>query len=170
MSKENKVLRILFVLVAAGGVVGCDRLSKQVATETLAGEPTRSYFFDMLRLNYMENTGSFLSLGAQLPEVVRFNLFVVGVAAILVGLVVYAFLHRWTGPRLFGLAIFVAGGASNWIDRLTSGGVVDFLNVGVGPVRTGIFNVADIAIMAGLVLLVFGDYSRSRRQVDDGQQ
>ena len=41
------------------------------------------------------------------------------------------------------------------IDRLTTGGwVVDFLNVGVGPLRTGIFNVADVAIMAGVVLLL----------------
>jgi signal peptidase II len=34
------------------------------------------------------------------------------------------------------------------------GRVVDFLNVGLGPVRTGIFNVADMAIMAGVILLI----------------
>ena len=49
----------------------------------------------------------------------------------------------------FGLTLFVAGGASNWIDRIMRGSVVDFLNVGVGPVRTGIFNVADVAIVLG---------------------
>jgi signal peptidase II len=47
------------------------------------------------------------------------------------------------------LALFVTGGASNWIDRLAQGSVVDFLSVGVGPVRTGVFNVADVAIMLG---------------------
>jgi signal peptidase II len=34
--------------------------------------------------------------------------------------------------------------------------VIDFLNVGVGPLRTGIFNVADVAITLGVALLVAG--------------
>jgi lipoprotein signal peptidase len=37
------------------------------------------------------------------------------------------------------------------------GNVTDFLNIGVGPVRTGIFNFADVALMLGLALLVVGD-------------
>lgn len=40
---------------------------------------------------------------------------------------------------------------------------VDFLNVGVGPVRTGVFNVADMAIAAGVVILLFA--GRPRRGV-----
>jgi signal peptidase II len=51
----------------------------------------------------------------------------------------------------------VAGGASNWIDRAVRGSVVDFMNVGIGPVRTGVFNVADVAIMLGAVLIVAGE-------------
>jgi signal peptidase II len=38
---------------------------------------------------------------------------------------------------------------SNLIDRIAVGSVIDFLNVGVGSLRTGIFNLADVAIMAG---------------------
>jgi lipoprotein signal peptidase len=37
------------------------------------------------------------------------------------------------------------------------GNVTDFPNIGVGPVRTGIFNLADMALMLGLALLVVGD-------------
>jgi signal peptidase II len=41
------------------------------------------------------------------------------------------------------------------IDRLIyDGRVTDFLNVGIGPLRTGIFNLADMAILAGALLLV----------------
>jgi len=59
-------------------------------------------------------------------------------------------------PRLapLGLALVFAGGASNLVDRIVRGSAVDFLNVGVGPLRTGIFNVADVAITLGVVLLV----------------
>ena len=49
----------------------------------------------------------------------------------------------------------ISGGFSNLYDRITNhGGVVDFMNMGVGSLRTGIFNVADMAIMAGVLLLV----------------
>ena len=49
----------------------------------------------------------------------------------------------------------LAGGIGNLIDRVFHGGlVIDFLNMGIGPVRTGIFNVADMAIMAGFALLI----------------
>ena len=67
---------------------------------------------------------------------------------------------RWNWDRLskLGLVLFVAGGASNWVDRVAQGSVVDFLNVGVGPVRTGVFNVADVAIMLGGVVIVMATY------------
>jgi signal peptidase II len=53
------------------------------------------------------------------------------------------------------LALVAGGGISNLIDRLLyNGRVTDFLNVGIGGVRTGIFNVADMAIMAGALLLL----------------
>jgi signal peptidase II len=59
------------------------------------------------------------------------------------------------GPwRFVALAFIAGGGISNLIDRLIYGGLVtDFLNVGIGPFRTGIFNVADMAILAGALLL-----------------
>jgi signal peptidase II len=61
-------------------------------------------------------------------------------------------LGRW---QVTGLALFAAGGFGNWIDRLTRDGcVTDFLNIGLGPVRTGIFNGADMVLMAGAVLFV----------------
>jgi signal peptidase II len=41
---------------------------------------------------------------------------------------------------------------------LYGGYVVDFLNVGVGPVRTGIFNFADVFIMTGVLLIIFSDW------------
>jgi lipoprotein signal peptidase len=60
-----------------------------------------------------------------------------------------------------GLTLFLAGGASNWIDRIVRGSVVDFLNVGIGPVRTVIFNVADVAIMLGACIFVFAEFPRN---------
>jgi signal peptidase II len=63
-----------------------------------------------------------------------------------------------------GLALFVAGGISNWIDRATNGSVVDFLNIGVGWLRTGVFNVADVAIMLGAGIFVLAELRRNARK------
>jgi signal peptidase II len=54
----------LIVLVALVGTIGCDRVSKRIATEVLADAPGRSFLADTVRLDYAENTGAFPSLGA----------------------------------------------------------------------------------------------------------
>lgn len=154
----------LVLLIAIVATIGCDRVTKHMASTTLADAPGRSFLADTLRLEYAENTGAFLSLGADWPRPVRTAVFGVGNAVLLVALAVIAVRRRWPGMALLGVALFVAGGASNLLDRITAGMVIDFLNVGVGPLRTGIFNVADVAIMLGAGLLVVEGY-RARRPV-----
>ena len=61
--------------------------------------------------------------------------------------------------------LFFAGGVSNWVDRVAMGTVIDFMNIGIGPFRTGIFNMADVAIMAGAALLIV-DRWQSRRSLN----
>jgi len=153
----------LVVLALAVSCVGCDRVTKSLATEWLAGEPPRSYLGDTLRLTYAQNTGGFLSLGENLPGAVRTAAFTVATAAALIALVVLAVRGAVSGYRLAALTFFVAGGASNWLDRALRGSVVDFLNVGVGPLRTGVFNVADMAIMLGAALFVVAELADRRR-------
>jgi signal peptidase II len=70
---------------------------------------------------------------------------------------------RWDRWSVTGLTLLAAGGASNWADRVVHGRVIDFMNVGIGPLRTGIFNVADVAIMLGVALLLFGQFVRKDR-------
>jgi signal peptidase II len=57
--------------------------------------------------------------------------------------------------QALGLALVAGGGLGNLVDRFRLRGyVIDFMNLGLGPVRTGVFNVADVAIVAGVILLV----------------
>jgi signal peptidase II len=124
--------------------VGCDQVSKSAARSMLQSGVTESLFSDSLRLQLTQNPGSFLSLGASLPEPLRFGLFTAAVAIVLIGLVCAV-----------ALALVAGGGISNLIDRLLyDGRVTDFLNVGIGSLRTGIFNLADMAILAGGLLLI----------------
>jgi signal peptidase II len=143
------------------GTIGCDRVTKRMAVQTLAGGPGRSFLGDTVRLGYAENPGGFLSLGTALPRAPRIAVFVVATGAILAAAALAMFRGALRGGALVGATLFLAGGASNWIDRVLHGSVVDFLNLGIGPLRTGIFNVADVAIMAGLLVLVFGARNRA---------
>jgi signal peptidase II len=143
--------------------IGCDHATKYAARVSLQGEPHRSYFGNMVRISYAENTGGFLSLGADLPPTQRTVLFTALTGLVLAGLATLVFRGRLDRITGLGMAFFVAGGVSNWIDRVVRGSVVDFLNLGVGSLRTGIFNVADVAIMLGALVMVVGELAKSRR-------
>ena len=86
----------------------------------------------------------------------------------LLALVVIAIRDGFAGPSTLGLVLFVAGGTSNWIDRVIQGSVVDFLNVGIGPLRTGIFNIADVAIMVGAGLVALGALRKDQSREAQG--
>jgi signal peptidase II len=152
----RSIPRFIVVMLTLSCCVGCDQVSKSAARSMLNSGATESLFSDSLRLQLTENPGSFLSLGASLPEHLRFTLFTGAVAVILVGLVYAAlFARRLSTARFVALALVAGGGISNLIDRLLyDGRVTDFLNVGIGSLRTGIFNLADMAILAGALLLV----------------
>jgi signal peptidase II len=58
-------------------------------------------------------------------------------------------------PALMAACSFIAGGGlGNLIDRLAfDGRVRDFLNLGIGGLRTGVFNAADLSIVIGCLIL-----------------
>jgi signal peptidase II len=88
-----------------------------------------------------------------LPKPVRTVVFIVATGVLLTGLLTFGLPNRVGGLSALVLALFMAGGFSNLVDRVLRGSVIDFLNVGIGHLRTGVFNVADVAIMAGAALL-----------------
>ena len=154
---------LLCLLLA--GTAGCDRVTKHLAVTNLAGMPERSYLGDTIRLDYHENTGGFLSAGATWRPEVRAAVFQGANGIFLFGTLALAVRFKWSRLGAAGLLLFLAGGFSNLIDRITMGSVIDFLNVGIGPIRTGIFNVADVAIMAGIGLLILEQWRRQRATV-----
>ena len=162
--KTRIATRVTLIAIALV-TIGCDRVTKQAATTLLADAPVRSYFGDTVRLAYAQNTGGFLSWGADWPPAVRTGVFTVGTCVLLLWLLAQASRRRWSPAAMLGITLFAAGAVSNWIDRVLHGSVVDFLNVGIGPVRTGIFNVADVALMVGVAVVVFTE-ARGRRGID----
>jgi signal peptidase II len=155
MQSVPKNTRFMVYTVVTAVVVVVDQLTKLAAVRWLAGEGTRLWLGGSFRLQYVENRGAFLSLGASLPDAVRTGIFVVAVLAILVIISVYILKGKQVARgELWAASLFTSGGLGNLIDRIIFGYVRDFANVGFGPVRTGVFNVADMAITAGAVVLL----------------
>jgi len=98
-----------------------------------------------------------MGLGAGLSHPVRFWALIVFVGVALIGMLRFVWTSReMSHPvSILGASLVIGGGFSNLIDRLlNNGAVVDFVNVGVGNLRTGIFNLADVAITFGAGILL----------------
>ncbi len=161
----NKVGRIVLIVLVAGIIAWIDQVSKSIARQQLANSPPIILINDIIRVYYSENSGAMLGLGANLPPNLRFWLLSVVAGLMLIGMLVFA----WRSESLdimgvLGTGLLVGGGVSNLIDRIISGRVIDFMNIGIGNLRTGIFNVADVAIMIGAGLIIVW----SLRQRDAG--
>lgn len=145
--------------------IGSDQLTKWLAVRYLAPASPLSFFFDTLRLSYVENSGGFLGLLGGLPEDLRFLLLTCGVA----GLVIPGLLAiLWSTTLRLSTAILailvLGGGLSNLVDRLVNDGkVIDFLNIGLGGFRSGIFNLADVWILFGSFALGAVIFQRDAR-------
>ncbi len=161
--KRSLLIALLLIVT-----VGCDQLTKDVAQQYLAFEPPRSWFHDTVRLEYAENTGAFLSLGNGLSKELRVILFQVLPAVWLVALTIALFVAKPMPPlSAVAWSLVLSGGIGNLLDRLFhEGRVIDFMNIGIGSLRTGIFNVADVCITIGISLLVFELLQRPRVSVN----
>ena len=163
----HRLKHITIVCLILLSCVGCDQATKVIAKEYLPRNEIMSFASDTVRLQYVENKAGFLSMGSSLPEKTRELIFTVGAGAIVVLMLCYLLVASSLRPTTtIALSLICGGGFGNLIDRiLYDGHVIDFLNVGIGGLRTGIFNVADVALMAGAFLILL---SGTRHGRNDG--
>lgn len=137
-----------------------DQITKRIAEHYLMGVMPQSYFFDMIRLEFVQNDGAFLSLGSNWPPIIKVITFLILPFLLLIAASFFTiFSNKLSSCQRWLVALIVSGGVGNLIDRvLIDGLVTDFLNMGIGPVRTGIFNIADVAITMGTILLVLMEF------------
>ncbi len=147
----TRIQRFTLAILVLFFCTGFDQITKEVAREKLAASPPISLLNDTIRIQYSENSGAILGLGSSLPSEVRFALFVVFNGLISVITLIYALkTHDLRLIQLIGLLLIASGGMGNLIDRLFNNGfAIDFMNLGIGSLRTGIFNVADVFIVTG---------------------
>lgn len=142
--------RAAALLAIAGGVLALDQWTKRLATLHLAGRPSIDVIGEYVRLTFAQNSGVAFSLGAG----TRFPFYLFSIAA---AVVILWLLARGRVPRVgqqVALALILGGALGNLVDRITTGQVVDFIEVGLGRFRWPVFNVADSAVSIGVVLFL----------------
>jgi signal peptidase II len=157
--------RLIFLTIALLFTVSCDQTSKHLARTRLSQGDAVQLPGGLGELRLAGNPGAFLSLGSLLPQSTRTILFTVIVGLGLAGLCAWLTRNaRLSRISFAGLALIFAGGTSNLIDRISQHGLVtDFVVIRIGPLHTGVFNIADVIVMIGLVALAFS--LRSSRKV-----
>ncbi len=77
-----------------------------------------------------------------------------GVFAVIVLFGFYTWGQYRTGKTLYGEMFVLAGAASNFVDRVRHGAVIDFIDLHLGSWHFATFNIADMCICAGITWLV----------------
>ena len=156
--------KALLISLIVCSCVGCDQVTKTAAQYHLPSSQPVYLMGDVFQFQYSTNTGAFMGLGARLPDSVRFWSLTVFVGVALIGMLRFVWASQEVSHPLsiLGVSLIIGGGFGNLIDRmLHRGAVVDFMNMGVGNLRTGIFNLADVAIVIGAgTLLAWGLFFR----------
>lgn len=145
-------------------VVALDVTTKSLAVTYLVPEHvSRAVVGDWVQLTLAYNPGA--SFGIDVGPYSR----IVFSGLALLALVILAQLYRATAPadrpRATALALVCAGALGNMLDRVRSSrGVVDFIDLGIRDARFYTFNVADVAITTGAILLAWVLWQEDRNQ------
>ena len=159
----KNIIRIILILLVITANIGCDQFSKKIVKRSVLPYETIRVLNDHLTVTRVENSGAFLSAGDSMSKTSKqIFLTLIPIIAMILGLV-YLFLKPVSGNMLIGLCFVIGGGLGNLFDRIMYGSVTDFLFVKVGIFETGIFNLADVSIMTGMLFIFIQFFTRNGR-------
>ena len=148
-------IRLILVVTLVLFLVGCDQATKQAAYKQLKDNP-KTEIAGIVHLHYIENDGGMLSLGSNLPQELKFVIFILVVSIFLVLLFLYIIKNVQDSLLKHLALIFIfSGGLGNLIDRVfNNGNVIDFISIKLPLIESGIFNIADFYVTMGFIMLL----------------
>jgi signal peptidase II len=142
---------VLFLAVV-GGVVAFDYVTKLFIQNTFHLYQQVDVIGEYVRMTYIHNPGA--AFGVHLGPHSRIIFLALSLVALVALAGMYWFTPAGDRVRLLAISLICGGAIGNMIDRVRSEhGVVDFIDIGIGDIRWPVFNVADIAVTTGAVIL-----------------
>ncbi len=160
--KLSRTLRIVLLIVVN---IAIDQISKAIVRVEIAKDEIIPVIGNTFIMTNVENKGAFLGMGSDLSDISRL-IFLLILPILVLGYVVYYILRNKTLDRmsLIAFCCIIGGGIANVYDRIVYGSVTDFFHIDLGGVfRTGIFNVADMSVTTGMILLLIASFVHRKR-------
>lgn len=161
-----KLSRTLSIIVLIVANIAIDQISKVIVRGKIATNEVIEVIGDTFIMTKVENSGAFLGMGSELSPTLKWILLLI-LPVIVLGGVLYYIITNKTLDRLSLIAFccIVGGGIANVFDRFMYGSVTDFFHIDLGGVfRTGIFNVADMSVSFGMILLVIASFKQKKQE------
>jgi signal peptidase II len=168
--KTKGFLRIIIILLVLGLNIGCDQVSKSLVRRKMYYYTQIGFLHNHITISKVENTGAFLSLGDTYSRPVKMVLFnILPLLAVAVGLGFILIKTNLDKVTLLCMILIVGGGFGNIYDRISRGSVTDFMHINFGIFQTGIFNVADVSITTGTLILLVYAYFKKPEVVEESK-
>jgi signal peptidase II len=149
------VSKYAFVAAVAGAVVVLDQFTKWLITRTFVLHESLPIVNSLFHITYVRNRGAAFSILAEQPDIIRLPFFIL-VSIVAFSALVYFLRSVASDQRLllFALAGILGGALGNFIDRISVGTVVDFLDFHWRGYYFPAFNVADSFITVGTAIVL----------------
>jgi len=158
---SKRLIRTIVILLVLAFNIGCDQVSKSMVRAKVRPYEKIGFLYNHITLQHVENTGAFLSMGDNLSGILRMLLLnVLPLIAIIAGLVYILIKPDMKSIPLLGIIMIIGGGFGNIYDRIAHGSVTDFFHINFIIFQTGIFNIADMSIMAGMFIILIYSWLR----------
>lgn len=162
MLKNRNAFIIVLIIIN----IALDQLSKfWVRADVIPGSQS-PIIGDVFTLHNVENAGAFLGMGSNLNPTIKLIVLLILPIVVLGGVLFHVLKNKNMDTySLVGFCCIIGGGIANIYDRILYGSVTDFLHIDLGgPLRTGIFNIADVSVMVGMGCLLLAQYKNGKEE------
>ena len=158
----NKKSRYLLITIIVLLSISFDQISKIWVRNNFESYSEKSIIGDVFTLIKVENTGAFLGMGSELSEIPRILLLIIFPVVVLISITLYTYIDKTLDKlSIIGFSLIIGGGIANIFDRIVFGSVTDFLYINLGGIfKTGIFNIADLSVTTGMILILISSFKR----------
>ncbi|MDF0716136.1 signal peptidase II [Muricauda sp. 334s03] len=151
----KKHLSKILILILIFSNISCDQVSKKLVRNNVDQGEYIQLISNNLILTNVENTGAALGFGQNFPPLIK-AILLKGVPLIVLVVLAIRILTKRNLEKWFiiAFAFVIGGGIGNLIDRILYGSVTDFFHIRIGFFKTGIFNMADVSVTIGVLMIL----------------